>query len=429
MPEHATVGHNRQGVPAVHWPRNDYSRIPYWLYRDRAVYELEQQRIFKGPLWLYVGLEAEIPKPGDLRTAWLGDTPVIFDRDAQGKVHVVVNRCAHRGALVRREVRGNAAEHICIYHRWCYGLDGGLLGLPFRRGLKGQGGMPPEFDMAQHGLERLAVATYQGVIFASFREDAEPLETYLGGVITRHHDRLFGKPIRVLGYHRQVIDGNWKLYLENTRDTYHGSLLHDFQSTFGLSRATQTGGVSMDERHRHNLTWAKVGTDDDAEFGKIYKENKVHDSSLRLLDPGMVQFRREFPEGISLAICSIFPNLTVHQISNSLATRQVRTRGPGRFAIFWTYFGYEADDEDMRQHRLLQSNLAGPAGLVSMEDGEAIEITHRAVMAEADACSVIEMGGNGPIASLMHRITDVPVRGFWSYYAELMGFAPEDAIR
>lgn len=429
MSEHGTVGHNRQGIPAVSWPRNDYSRVPYRLYHDPEVYALEQQRVFKGPLWLYVGLEAEIPNTGDFRTAWLGDTPVIFNRDQEGRVHVVVNRCAHRGALVRRELKGNAPEHVCIYHRWCYGLDGKLLGLPFRRGLKGQGGMPPEFDMAEHGLEALTVATYQGVIFASFRDDSEPIESYLGAVISRHLDRLFGKPIRVLGYHRQVIDGNWKLYLENTRDTYHGSLLHDFQSTFGLSRATQTGGVSMDDRHRHNLTWAKVGTDDDAEFGKIYKENKVHDSSLKLLDPAMVQFRREFADGVSLAICSIFPNATVHQISNSLATRQVRTRGPDQFEIFWTYFGYQADDEDMQQHRLLQSNLAGPAGLISMEDGEAIEITHRAVKAEAEACSVIEMGGNGPIASLTHRITDVPVRGFWSYYAELMGFVPDGAVR
>jgi anthranilate 1,2-dioxygenase large subunit len=429
MPEHGTPGRNRQDTPTVNWPRNDYSRVPYWLYHDREVYDLEQQRVFKGPVWLYVGLEAEVPAPGDFRTAHLGDTPVIFNRDQAGNFHVLVNRCAHRGAAVRREVKGNASEHMCIYHRWCYGLDGTLLGLPFRRGLKGQGGMPADFDMAQHGLQRLVVATYKGVIFASFRDDAEPLEAYLGPVITRHLDRLFTKPIRVMGYQRQVVYGNWKLYLENTRDTYHGSLLHDFQSTFGLSRATQTGGVSMDERHRHNLTWAKVGTDDDAEFGKIYKENRVHDSSLTLLDPSMVQFRREFADGVSLAICSIFPNATVHQISNSLATRQVRTRGPGQFEIFWTYFGYDEDDEDMREHRLLQANLAGPAGLISMEDGEAIEITHRAVRAEADACSVIEMGGNGPIGSLAHRITDVPVRGFWSYYAELMGFAPDGAIR
>jgi anthranilate 1,2-dioxygenase large subunit len=83
----------------------------------------------------------------------------------------------------------------------------------------------------------------------------------------------------------------------------------------------------------------------------------------------------------------------------------------------------------MTDHRLLQANMVGPAGLISMEDGEAIEITHRAVAGEKSACSVIEMGGRGPMTDLEHRITDVPVRGFWSYYAELMGIEPEGAVR
>ena len=96
----------------------------------------------------------------------------------------------------------------------------------------------------------------------------------------------------------------------------------------------------------------------------------------------MVDFHREFDDGISLAICRLFPNATIHQISNSLATRQVRTCGPGEFELYWTLFGYEDDTEEMTQHRLLQANLVGPAGLISMEDGEAIEITHRAVAGE-----------------------------------------------
>ena len=420
---------NALNTPVVNWQRQDYSRVPFWLYHDPQIYKREQERIFKGPTWNYVGLEAEFPNVGDYRTSLVGETPVIVNRGRDGKMHVMVNRCGHRGALVRRDVRGNAKEHICIYHRWCYDLDGTLLGLPFKNGLKGKGGMGADFDMAEHGLPRLHVATRAGVIFASFRADAEPLEDYIGPTIIRHIDRIFGKPIRVLGYQRQRIYGNWKLYLENQRDTYHGSLLHDFQSTFGISRATQTGGVRMDARHRHNLTWAMTGTDDDSEFSDIYKDNKVHDSRLRLLDPTMVKFRREYDDGISLAICGIFPNATIHQISNSLATRQLRTSGPGEFELLWTLFGYQADSEEMTNHRLLQANMVGPAGLISMEDGEAIEITQRAVVGEPDACSVIEMGGRGPIKDLDHRINDMPVRGFWSYYAELMGLEPEGAER
>ena len=415
---------------AVRWPRNDYTRVPYWLYHDEAIYQAEQERIFKGPTWSYLGLEAEIPNPGDFRTTCVGDTPVIVNRALDGSIHAMVNRCAHRGALVRRETRGNARDHICIYHKWCYSLDGRLTGLPFRRGLKGNGGMSPDFRLEEHGLRRLRVASYRGVIFGTFRDDVEPLTDYLGPVFVRHIDRLFTKPIRVLGYQRQRIHGNWKLYLENTRDTYHGSLLHEFQSTFGLSRATQTGGVTMDERHRHNLTWSKVGTDDEKEFSAVYKDNRVHESALRLKEPSLVKFHREFDDGISLAICSIFPNLTIHQISNTLGARQIRTFGTGEFEIIFTLFGYQNDPEELTQHRLAQANMVGPAGLISMEDGEAIEITHRASAADRDACSVIEMGGGGPIpTALNHRINDTPCRGFWSYYAELMGIEPDGAVR
>jgi anthranilate 1,2-dioxygenase large subunit len=415
--------------PEVHWPRNDYTRVPYWLYHDPKIYQAEQQRIFKGPTWCYVALEAEIPSPGDFRTCYIGDTPVIVNRAKDGSLHVLVNRCAHRGALVRRETYGNAKDHVCIYHKWGYALDGSLTGVPFRRGLKGQGGMAPDFKLEQHGLRRLRVESYRGLIFASFSNEVEPLAEYLGPVFTGHIDRLFTKSIRILGYQRQRIFGNWKQYLENTRDTYHGSLLHEFQSTFGLSRITQSGGVTMDARHRHNLTYSKLGTDDDAEFSALYKDNRIHESQLRLLEPSMVKFHREFGDGTSLAICSIFPNLTIHQISNSLAARQLRTNGAGEFELNFTLFGYQEDSQEMTQHRLVQANFVGPAGLVSMEDGEAIEITYRAVAGDVQACSVIEMGGGGEIRNLEHRVNDVPVRGFWAYYAQLMGIEPEGAVR
>jgi anthranilate 1,2-dioxygenase large subunit len=423
------TGLHGSNAPPVSFPRADYSRVPFRLYHDPEIYRQEQERIFKGPCWSLVGLEAELPDPGDFRTSFLGELPILVTRDAEGAVHVLVNRCAHRGALVRRESCGNALEHVCIYHRWCYAPDGRLMGLPFRKGLKGKGGMSEDFRIEEHGLTALRVAIYAGVIFASFSQEAEPLEDYLGPVFRSHLDRLFSKPIRILGYQRQRIYGNWKLYLENTRDTYHGSLLHEFQSTFGLSRVTQEGGVTMDARHRHNLTWSKIGTDSEAEFNSLYKDNKVRTGTLRLNAPQLVEYRPEFEDGISLAICSIFPNATIHQIGNSLGARQLRTFGPGEFELVFTLFGYADDSEEMTQHRLLQANNVGPAGLISMEDGEAIEITHRGSAGAPEGHSVIEMGGRGPIRNLDHRVNDVPCRGLWSYYGELMGLEPPGALR
>jgi anthranilate 1,2-dioxygenase large subunit len=97
--------------------------------------------------------------------------------------------------------------------------------------------------------------------------------------------------------------------------------------------------------------------------------------------------------------------------------------------VFQTVFGYTDDDEAMPRHRLMSTNLVGPAGFVSMEDGEAIEVVQKATKSATDAHAIVEMGGRGPVRDLAHRVTETPIRGFWSYWAELMGVEPEGAIR
>ena len=411
------------------WPRNDYSRVPYFLYHDQAVYDLEQERIFRGPVWLYLGLEAEIPKPGDFRTTFLGDTPIVFNRALDGHIAAMVNRCAHRGAIVRREAYGNATDHTCIYHRWCYDLDGKLQGIPFRKGVAGKGGMAKDFDMGCHGLRALKVENYHGILFASFSENPEPIEQFLGEYMSWHLKRLMSRPVKVLGYQRQRIHGNWKLYCENLRDQYHGSLLHQFHRKFGISRVTQKGGAQMDSRHRHNISYTEEGTDDSADALKAYRDQGVKESELRLRDSSLLRYTKDFDDNISLAICSVFPNACFQQIRNSLAARQIRPRGVNDFELHWTVFGYDDDTPEVARDRMLQTNMIGPAGLISMEDGEAVEIAHRASSATQDGFSVIEMGGGGEIPNHVEfKASDIPVRGFWSYYADLMDCKAEGAI-
>ena len=414
---------------AAIWPTLDYSRVPYRLYHDPEAYQREQERIFRGPTWNFLGLEAEIPNPGDFRTTYVGDTPIIVNRDANGAIHAFVNRCAHRGAMVRREMSGNASEHTCIYHQWCYRLDGKLKSIPFRRGIRGKGGLDPSFDMAAHGLRKLRVASVNGAVFGTLADDIEPLEDYLGAPVLAQLCRLFDRPVTILGYNRQRIRGNWKLYAENTRDNYHASLLHEFLVTFGLDRSTQIGGVKMDARHRHNITWAEAESDTDEVAQEAYGGARVRSNYLMLKEPELVRFRRERADPLNIAITSVFPSAVFVQISNSLAVRQIRPRGIDEVEIFQTMLGYADDPPDLTLHRLRQANLVGPAGLVSMEDGEAIEIAHRASQPDRDSTTVIELGGAGVISDRDYRVTDVPLRGFWSYYAELLGIEPAGAVR
>jgi anthranilate 1,2-dioxygenase large subunit len=416
--------------PTIDWPRNDYSRVPYTLHHDPAIYEAEMERIFRGPAWSYLCLEAEIPGPGDFRTTWVGDTPVVVSRAKDGAIHAFVNRCSHRGAMIVRELRGTAERHVCLYHRWCYSGAGDLTGLPFRKGLKGEGGMPAEFDMKAESPRKLAVANVQGMLFGTFQpERAEPIEAYLGEFGTGIIKRFLARPVRVLGYSRQQIAGNWKLYAENLRDTYHASLLHEFFVTYGVDRATQKGGVKMDARHRHNMNHAYAASDSHEDAKAAYADTAARLDRMRLRDGKLLQFRNEFEDGMNLAAPTFFPNALLIQINNSLATRQIRPKGVDAHEVFQTVFGYADDDEAMTRHRLISANLVGPAGLVSMEDGEAIEVVHKATRSAGAACAVVEMGGRGPVRDLAHRVTETPIRGFWSYWAELMGVEPEGAIR
>ena len=148
--------------PSISWPASDFSRIPFAAYCDPAVYEEEQERIFRGPTWNYLALEAELPDEGDFLSTKVGETPVVVCRDSDGVLHAFVNRCMHRGMLLCRERQGNSENFICPYHQWTYDLTGQLRAVPFPRGVNGEGGLPEDFDRGKIHLQELKVEKFKG---------------------------------------------------------------------------------------------------------------------------------------------------------------------------------------------------------------------------------------------------------------------------
>ncbi len=406
---------------ALRWPAEGVTRVPYGVFADPEIYRLEQERIFRGPAWSYVALEAEVPNPGDFKATFVGDTPVVVSRDKDGSLHAFVNRCAHRGALVCREMKGNRASHVCVYHQWSYDLRGRLTGVPFRKGIEGKGGYSADFDPSGISLHRLRVATHRGLVFASFAPDVEPLEDYLGPSQAPWLDRVFNRPIRVLGYARQFVRANWKLYAENTRDSYHASLLHLFHTTFGIYRSSQGGGLFMDETRRHCM--GRAFKREEAAEISAYKDTnlRTYQKGYALEDPSLLQSCKEFDVELTNSIHSIFPCLVVQQILNTLATRQILPKAPDAFELVFTFFGYEDDDEDMQQRRIKQANFVGPAGYISMEDGYAAELEQQAIASNLDACSFLELDGTGT-ADAENLVSESAMRGFWQYYRQIMDF-------
>ena len=79
-------------------------------YTSDDLYRKELDRFFYRDHWCYVGLEAEIPNPGDFKRTVVGERSVIMVRDKDGAIHVVENVCAHRGMAFCRERHGNRKE-------------------------------------------------------------------------------------------------------------------------------------------------------------------------------------------------------------------------------------------------------------------------------------------------------------------------------
>jgi salicylate 5-hydroxylase large subunit len=398
------------------WPTLATTRIPFWAYSDPAIYAEELRRIFHGPFWSYVGLRAEVPTRGDFKRASVGARAVIVIHADDGAIHVVENRCAHRGLQLCRADFGNAKELMCPYHQWTYDLRGRLKAVPLRRGLRGQGGMPADFNLADHRLQPLRVAERHGVIFASFGEPPT-FEEYLGVNMLALFDRVFdGRALRVLGYMRQRVRSNWKLMFENIKDPYHASLLHVFLVTFGLFRADQPSAVQMDATGRHAALISQRGTHATAGTGEM----KSFLSDFTLHDPRLLMPVKEFLGDATVVMQTIWPNLIVQQQSNTLATRQLVPRAAETFDLVWTFFGYAEDDEEMTQRRLRQANLMGPAGLVSIDDSEMMELSQHGVTASPDSAAIVELGGHD-CEDAPHMITETAIRAFYRYYREVMG--------
>ena len=409
-------------MPALTWPEEGNTRVPYRMFTDPEIYRAERERVFLGPTWQFLVLADELPNPGDYKTSFLGETPVIVTRGEDGQIHAMVNRCAHRGNLVCLKRQGHADALTCVYHSWSYDLEGNLKSVAFRRGIGGKGGMPDSFRIEEHGLRKLRVDHFAGLVFGTLSPEVPPLADYIGNQIGARIGRVMhGKP-KILGTTSQILHNNWKLYLENVKDTYHASLLHTFFTTFKISRLSIGGGVLIGEGggNHASYTRGRMAGADQPDSDKLYADIQSMRDGLHLADPRLLESVEEFGDDITVQILSVFPNFVLQQINNSIALRLVLPKGQEETELQWIYLGFEDDDAAMTELRLLQSNLVGPAGYVSMEDGAVGGFVQRALVGSEGDCSVLEMGGHEH-ASQDTRTTEASIRGFWQAYRPLMG--------
>jgi anthranilate 1,2-dioxygenase large subunit len=405
------------------WPAEGLDSIPDWVYTSDAIYEREVERIFHGRTWNYVALEVEIPHSGDYKRSYVGPTPVVVSRAEDGTIHVFENRCAHRGAEFCRNPRGNNKEFVCPYHQWSYDLKGNLQGIPFKRGVNKAGGMPKDFKNENHGLKQLAVTTRNGVVFASYCHDMEPLEEYLTPEILKDFDIVFnGRKLHLHGYYKNEVPANWKMYHENLKDPYHATLLHSFLVVFGLMVAGNESAMIADSKYGIHGTMASAKKED--KYAKVSEDTKKEMRSfhegMKLQDERFLEYIKEFDSPWSVTMQTIWPNLIVQREMNTLGVRHIVPNGPNSFVMMWTMFGYENDTEEMTRHRLRQGNLMGPSGFLGLEDNEALRFAQEGISKSTTDQSVIKLDA-GNVGTADSLISEAAIRAMYRHYREVMG--------
>ncbi|TNF36188.1 MAG: aromatic ring-hydroxylating dioxygenase subunit alpha [Gammaproteobacteria bacterium] len=344
------------------------------VFTSRHVYDWEKRYIL-GRSWLFLTHDSQIPNPGDFVTTYMGETPVIVARGSDGKVHVSINSCSHRGLPVCRADRGNAKRFICPYHNWSYTVEGQLHTVPQEKKVQ------QPVDKARLGLKAVPrVESYGGLIFGCLDAGVEPLESFLGDMrwyLDCMFDR-YPKGIEVIGSpHKWLINANWKLPVENQLGDVghgpylHGSLLKDTPQVadleaYGMNVVPKAGhGVSVRLMPKgasaEQCMW---GTDGLASFDpevKAYllESHKAVESRL-----GEVRSRLR-------PLCfSIYPNFSFLWPNNTI--RISHPRGPGQVE-YWSWWVVEKDAPDHIKKKLQQNYtfFFGPGGVLEQEDSEA----------------------------------------------------------
>ncbi len=364
------------------------------LYTNPELFDEELDKVFNNT-WVWVAHESEVPEVGSYKTAMIGRQPVIVVRDRKKEIHVLENRCRHRGATVCEGKKGKTRAFTCPYHGWGYSLDGDLRALP----------KPEEYegilDKAEFGLGKLRHESYQGMIFATFNKDIEPLDDFLAGAkkwIDLFMKQGGGYPVKVLGDHRFRFPGNWKIQLENTTDAYHFPIVH---KSFISSIDDQTAEVF------------------DFLDGEGFVEDLGNGHSVMVMIPELVDLEANLDDPIPERFETLAQQLRDEGHDEELVRRLVRAVGGSGFnlnlfpnvscsmaffrvltpvavdstEIHHVAIGGEGAPEAFNEKRMrLHEHFQGPMGFGTPDDGEAWERVQKGANAGPDGWIMVNRG-------------------------------------
>lgn len=398
-------------------------RVHGSLYTSPEIFADELEQIWYRT-WVYVGHVSEIAEPNDYVRKNIGPQDVIMSRSADGEVHLLLNRCAHRGNLVCEADAGNSSSFRCPYHGWTYRNTGDLLGYPFHQGYGGRGNL-------ELGLGRVPrVGVYQGFVFGSFAAEGPSLTEHLGEA-KGEIDRLVrlspaGEVQLTAGFLKHRARANWKLLVENETDGYHPQFVHASifsvaQSGIGALYGEKSTAVTRDLGGGHSENdlrpeFRRLGTPM-GWFGTTEAKVPQYASAMRALHGDAAE--EILVEGAPHVM--VFPNLFIAEI-------QLFTIQPLAADLTVQHVtAVQLRDAPEMNGRMLQQCIGsvGPAGLLLADDTEMYERNQAGVAELRPEWVDVRRGiAREEVDERGLRIggatDETGIRGFWRHYKHLM---------
>ena len=365
---------------------------------DEEVYEWEMENLF-GMGWNLLGHESEIPDANDYVVRPMGEDLVIVARDREGKIHVSLNVCTHRGMRVALGEEGNTAVHKCIYHGWAFRPNGDFIGAPVEKEQM-HGNICAKAEL---GLKKARVHLYGGLIFATWNHDGPSFEEYLGDA-KFYFDMLWNRTdngLEVLGAPQKVsIDCNWKCSGEQSGgDGFHTLTLHRWLQEAGLhgggegddpsDLAPAMYGVNV-SANGHNARCIPIEQTFAIAKEMDAKNMSLEDRLFKLPPPGIhkelvpelskhlsdkqIELLVKMPPQVG----GIFPNLNFlfvyapqpdGEVLGAMAIHIIVPKGPNR-SEFWTWLFTEKDTPEVTKQKMLRNGIqqVGTSGLIEQDD-------------------------------------------------------------